>query len=145
MKGRLRQATLIEPSFNQLVKDFSTDNLSNPDGTTGYDPESLRVSHCAYLNNLLEGLFLSSNDVVLSSLLKRLLQQVDAIVDIIREGDNIDQVRARGLKALVDECVRELEGVGERDGKGRVETLLLALDGGQWFTDNLHNDEGNNN
>jgi hypothetical protein len=28
--------------------------------------------------------------------------------------------------------------VGERDGQGRVEKLLLALDGGQWFTDNLH-------
>jgi len=42
------------------------------------------------------------------------------------------------MKAVVDECVKELEGVGERDGQGRVEKLLLGLDGGQWFTENLH-------
>jgi len=70
--------------------------------------------------------------------LKQLLQQVDAAVDIIRQDEDIDGVRTRGMRAVVDECVRELEGVGERDGQGRVEKLLLAMDAGQWFTDNLH-------
>lgn len=68
---------------------------------------------------------------------------VDDVVNIIRQDEDIDRVRARGIKAVVDECVRELESVGERDGQGRVEKLLLGLDGGQWFTENLHhNDEG---
>jgi len=60
------------------------------------------------------------------------------VVEIIQLDEDIEVVRARAIKAVVDECVRELEGAGERDGQGRVEKLLLALDGGQWFTDNLH-------
>ena len=107
-------------------------------GSTGYDPEALRSSHTTYLNDLLDGLFLSSNAMVLSRLLKQLLQQVDTLVGIIRQDEDIDVVQARGIKAVVDECVRELEGVGEREGQGRVEKLLLGLDGGQWFTDHLH-------
>jgi hypothetical protein len=80
--------------------------------------------------------------VSLSKLLKQLLQHVDSAVDTIRQDEDIDSVHARGIKAVVDECVRELEDVGERDGQGRVEKLLLGLDGGQWFTDNLnHNGE----
>ena len=50
-------------------------------------------------------------------------------------------MHARGIKAIADECVRELEGVGEREGQGRVEKLLLTLDGGHWFTDNLQHSE----
>jgi hypothetical protein len=113
-------------------------NSLGEEGSTGYDPESLRASHTTYLNELLDGLFLSPGAVALSRLLKQLLQQIDATVDIIRQGEDIDFVRARGMKAVVDECVRELESVGERDGQGRVEKLLLGLDGGQWFTENLH-------
>jgi hypothetical protein len=107
-------------------------------GSTGYDPESLRASHTTFLSNLLEGLFLSPNSVSLSRLLKQLLQQIDGAVNTIQQDEDIDGVHARGIKAVVDECVRELEGVGERDGQGRVEKLLLGLDGGQWFTDNLN-------
>jgi hypothetical protein len=63
---------------------------------------------------------------------------VDAIVDLICRDEDVDGVRLRGIKAVVDECVRELESVGEREGKGRVEKLLLGLDGGQWFTNNFN-------
>ena len=113
-------------------------NSVGEEGSTGYDPESLRASHTAFLSNLLEGLFLSSNSVSLSRLLKQLLQQIDGAVNTIQQDEDIDGVHSRGIKAVVDECVRELEGVGERDGQGRVEKLLLGLDGGQWFTDNLN-------
>jgi hypothetical protein len=120
---------------------LSTNSIGE-EGSTGYDPESLRASHTSFLNNLYKGLFLSSSSVSLSKLLKQLLQHVDSAVDTIRQDEDIDGVHARGIKAVVDECVRELEDVGERDGQGRVEKLLLGLDGGQWFTDNLnHNGE----
>jgi hypothetical protein len=113
-------------------------NSVGEEGSTGYDPESLRASHTAFLSNLLEGLFLSSNSTSLSRLLKQLLQQIDGAVNTIQQDEDIDGVHARGIKAVVDECVRELEGVWERDGQGRVEKLLLGLDGGQWFSDNLN-------
>jgi hypothetical protein len=117
---------------------LSSNSLRDAKETTGYDPESLRSAHATYLANLLEGLFLSPGAVTLSQLLKKLLQLVDAAVEIIQEDEDIDGIRARGIKAVVDECLRELEGVGEREGQGRVEKLLLGLDGGQWFTENLH-------
>jgi hypothetical protein len=121
---------------------LSSDNPGNTDATSGYDPESLRSSHTTFLSDLLDGLFLSPDNEDLSRLLKQILLQVDATVDIIDHGSDIDQVRVRGIKAIVDECVRELENVGERSRQGRVEKLLLTLDGGQWFTDNLHNGDG---
>jgi hypothetical protein len=134
---------VIEPEFTELLAKLSMNSLGKEDGSTGYDPESLRYAHTIYLDNLLGGLFLSTNSIALSRLLKQLLQQVDAAVDIIKQDEDIDMVRARGIRAVVDECVRELEGVGERDGQGRVEKLLLALDAGQWFTENLQrNDDG---
>ena len=107
----------------------------------GYDPESLRSSHTIYLNNLLDGLFLSSNSIVLSRLLKKCLQQIDSAIEIIHQDEDLDGIRARGMKAIVDECVRELEILGDKEGQGRIEKLLLQLDGGQWFTDNLHQNE----
>ena len=63
---------------------------------------------------------------------------IDEVVDVIQREEEIDAVRTRGIKAIVDECVRELEGIGEKEGAGWVEKLLLGLDGGQWFTENLH-------
>jgi hypothetical protein len=131
------QATVIEPALADLLSKLSQSSLGKEDGSTGYDPESLRAAHTTYLTDLLGGLFLSANAAGLSRLLKQLLVQVDAAVDIIRQDEDIDAVRGRGIRAVVDECVRELEGVGERDGQGRVEKLLLALDAGQWFTENL--------
>ena len=128
---------MIEPCFAELQTKLLANSLGKKDGSTGYDPESLRSTHTTYLNHLLDGLFLSSASASLSRLLKQLLQQVDAAVEIVRQDEDLDVVRSRGIKAVVDECIRELEGVGERDGQGRVEKLLLALDGGQWFTDNL--------
>jgi hypothetical protein len=112
-------------------------NSLGEEGSTGYDPESLRSSHATYLDDLQDGLFLSPESTTLSRLLKQLLLQVDASVVIIRQDEDIDDVRARAIRAIVDECVKELEGVGERDGQGKVEKLLLGLDGGQWFTDRL--------
>ena len=106
----------------------------------GYDPEALRSSHTSFLTDLLDGLFLSSDSVNLSRLLKQLLQHIDAAVEIIQQDEDIDAVRAKAIRAVVDECVHELEIVGELDRKGRVEKLLLGLDGGQWFTDNLVHD-----
>ena len=129
---------MIEPGFAKLLAQLSSNSLEDSKESTGYDPESLRSAHTTYLNNLLDGLFLSPNAITLSRLLKKLLQLVDAAVEIIQQDEDIDGIRARGIKAVVDECVRELEGVGERDGQGRVEKLLLGLDGGQWFTENLH-------
>jgi hypothetical protein len=128
---------VIEPCFTDLLSKLSATSLDSAN-TSGYDPESLRSSHTIYLNNVIDGLFLSQSSLTLLRLLKQLLQHVDAAVVIVQQNEDIDSVRARGLKAVVDECVRELEGVGERDGQGRVEQLLLGLDGGQWFTDNLH-------
>lgn len=78
---------------------------------------------------------------MLSRLLKQCIQQIDAGIEIIRQDEDLDGVRARGMKAIVDECVRELEILGDREGQGRIEKLLLQLDGGQWFTDNLHQNE----
>ena len=135
--GLIRQATIIEPSFSELLAKLSQHSLGDED-STGYDPETLRASHTAYLTDLQEGLFLSSSSSGLLRLLKQLLLQVDAIVDIICRDEDVDAVRLRGIKAVVDECVRELEGVGEREGKGRVEKLLLGLDGGQWFTNTFN-------
>lgn len=106
--------------------------------TSGYDPESLRSAHTKYFNCLLDGLFLSSSATSLSRLLKKLLLLVDELVDVIQREEEIEAVRTRGIKAIVDECVRELEGIGEKEGAGSVEKLLLGLDGGQWFTENLH-------
>ena len=94
-----------------------------------------------YLTDLSDGLFLSSKSATLTRLLKQLLQHVDTIVEIIRQDMDLDGVHARGIKAITDECVRELEGVGERDGQGKVEKLLLTLDGGHFFTENLHHSE----
>lgn len=128
---------MIEPCFADLLAKLSAASLGATN-TSGYDPESLRSSHTMYLNNVIDGLFLSQSSFTLSRLLRQLFQHVDAAVEIIRKNEEIDSVRARGLKAVIDECVRELEGAGERDGQGRVEQLLLGLDGGQWFTDNLH-------
>ena len=128
---------MIEPSFSELLT-----KLSSCPGkeSMGYDPETLRSSHTSFLNDLLDGLFLSSDCAALSRLLKQLLQHVDSVVEIVRQDEDIDTVRVKAIRAVVDECVHELEVVGERDGKGRVEKLLLGLDGGQWFTDNLeHN------
>jgi len=132
----LTKATIIEPSFSDLISKLSINSLGE-EGSSGYDPEALRSSHATYLNDLLEGLFLGPKAATLSRLLKQLLQQVDAAVDITRQDEDIDDVRARAIRAIVDECVKELEGVGERDGQGKVEKLLLGLDGGQWFTDKL--------
>ena len=129
---------MIEPGFNDLLVKFSKTNLDETDISSGYDPEALRSSHAAYLTDLVDGLFLSPNATSLSRLLRQLLLHVDAIVDIIQQNDDIDTIRSRGVKAIVDECVRGLESIAEREGKGRVEKLLLGLDGGQWFTDNLH-------
>ena len=123
------------------MTNLSSSSLGDADGSTGYDPESLRLSHMKYLGDLVAGLFLSSKSVPLSRLLKQLLQHVDTIVEIVRQDMDIDAVHARGVKAVTDECVRELEGVGERDGQGKVERLLLTLDGGHWFTENLHHSE----
>ena len=120
------------------MANLSSNSLGNSKEATGYDPESLRSAHTTYLTNLLDGLFLSPSAVTLSRLLKKLLQLVDTAVENIQQDEDIDGIRARGIKAVVDECVRELEDVGERDGQGRVEKLLLGLDGGQWFTENLH-------
>ena len=130
------QATVIEPSFSELLSKLSTNSLGE-EGSTGYDPESLRSSHATYLADLLDGLFLSSKTPTLLRLLKQLLQQIDGAVDIIQQDEDIDDVRARAIRAIVDESVRGLEGVGELIGEGKVEKLLLALDGGQWFTDRL--------
>jgi hypothetical protein len=108
----------------------------------GYDPEFLRSSHTNFLSEILDGLFLSETCTTLSRLLKQLLLQLDAAIEIVHSEEDIDDVRARAIRAVVDECVRELEGISERDNTGRVEKLLLSLDGGQWFTDNLpHNGE----
>ena len=120
------------------MANLSSNSLGDSKEATGYDPESLRSAHTTYLTNLLDGLFLSPGAATLSQLLKKLLQLVDVAVEMIQQDEDIDGIRARGIKAVVDECVRELEGVGERDGHGRVEKLLLGLDGGQWFTENLH-------
>jgi hypothetical protein len=128
---------VIEPAFTDLLAKLSSNSLGKEDGSTGYDPESLRSAHTTFLQNLLSGLFLLPNSVVLARLLKQLLLHVDAAVDIIQQDGDIDGVRGRGVRAVVDECVRELEGVGERDGQGRVEKLLLTLDAGQWFTENM--------
>ena len=91
---------------------------------------------------MLNGLFLSPNATTLSQLLKKLLHLVDTAVEVIWQDEDIDGFRTRGIKAVIDECVRELESVAERDGQGRVEKLLLVLDGGQWFTENLHQNVG---
>jgi len=93
-----------------------------------------------YLTCFTDGLFLSSKSATLSRLLKQLFQHVDTIVEIIRRDMDLENFHARGIKAIVDECVRELEAVGERDGQGKVEKLLLTLDGGHFFTENLHNE-----
>jgi hypothetical protein len=106
--------------------------------TSGYDPESLRDAHTKYLDSLLEGLFLSSSSTALSRLLKKLLLLMDELVDLIVREEEVEGVRIRGVKAVVDECVRELEGIADKEGGGWVEKLLLGLDGGQWFTENLH-------
>jgi len=111
--------------------------------SSGYDPGFLQSSHTRFLNDVLEALFLGEETTTLSRLLKQLLMQIDAAVGIILQDEDIDDVRARGIRAFVDECVRELEATGERDRTGRVEKLLLGLDGGQWFTDHLvDNGEG---
>ena len=127
---------MIEPCFSELLTKLSKPTLKDSE-STGYDPETLRASHTSFLVSLQEGLFLSPGSTGLLRLLKPLLVQVDAIVDIIWRDEDVDAVRLRGVRAVVDECVRELEGVGERDGRGGVEKLLLALDGGQWFTNNF--------
>jgi hypothetical protein len=129
---------VIEPSFNDLLEKFSKPSLRKTDESSGYDPEALRSSHTEYLTNLVDGLFMSTNTTSLSRLLRQLLQHVDSIVDIIQQHDDIDVIRTRGVKAIVDECVRVLEAIAETEGKGRVEKLLLALDGGQWFTGNIY-------
>jgi hypothetical protein len=128
---------VIEPRFAELLADMTKSTLSDVN-TSGYDPELLRLAHTTYINSLLGGLFLSPSSTSLSRLLKKLLLLVDELVDVIQREEEIEAVRARGIKAIVDECVRELEGIGENDGGGWVEKLLLGLDGGQWFTENLH-------
>jgi len=128
---------VIEPRFAELLDEMTKSALSE-ENTSGYDPESLRSAHTAYLISLLEGLFLSPSSASLARLLKKLLLLVDEVVDVIQREEEIEAVRTRGIKAIVDECVRELEGIGEKDGADCVEKLLLGLDGGQWFTENLH-------
>ena len=128
---------MIEPRFAELLDDMTKSSLS-VENTSGYDPESLRSAHTTYLICLLEGLFLSPSSASLASLLKNLLLLVDEVVDVIQREEEIGAVRTGGIKAIVDECVRELEGIGEKEGAGCVEKLLLGLDGGQWFTENLH-------
>ena len=132
---------MIEPSFFDLLENLSLNSLGDSK-ESGYDPESLRSAHTTYLTNLLNGLFLSPNATTLSQLLKKLLHLVDTAVEVIWQDEDIDGFRTRGIKAVIDECVRELESVAERDGQGRVEKLLLVLDGGQWFTENLHQNVG---
>jgi hypothetical protein len=135
-KTYLMKATIIEPAFSSLIGKLSVNSLEE-EGSTGYDPESLRSSHATYLKDLLDGLFLSESTRTLPRLLRQFLLQIDAAVDIIQQDEEIDEIRARAIRAIVDECVKELEGVGERDTQGGVEKLLLALDGGRWFSESV--------